>query len=148
MRPSEIKLAEMIIEKYSNSKEKYQEQTKYKSLVDFLNAMENEGGVAVQKAFSQKTLAEFGRLHAAFEFSNDFGAPFERVEVVSYLRLTSEQLVDIKKLASDEKKGLKASISELNESTFKTLAAVLSSPTRSNLEQNFDGVWKLDSWHY
>ena len=146
MSSKEVEIAAAILAKYSTSSQSFKAQEKYKSMLDFLNAMETNGGQEIEASLSQATLAAFGRMHAAFEFDNDFGVPFEKQSVVSYLQLTPTQLEQIKSTAKVENATLQTQIAELNERTFQTLCASLGPESRTRMNELFKDVWKLGRW--
>ncbi len=146
MSSKEVQIAAAILAKYSTSTQSFKAQEKYKSMLDFLNAMETNGGQEIEASLSQATLASFGRMHAAFEFDNNFTVPFEKESVVAYLQLDPTQLEQIKSTAKDENAALQKQIAELNERTFQTLCASLGPESRARMNEFFKDVWKLGRW--
>ena len=147
MSPKELKGAEAILLKYGDtSSQAFERQDEFKSMIDFLNALERRGGQEIEKLLSPALLAAFGQQHAAYEFENDFAAPFRKPDVVTFLQLTQAELAEIQSAADEERIKLDQAVAALNEEAFATLCSSLPEERRELIQAQFKDVWKFSSW--
>lgn len=101
----------------------------------------------LKEVLSKPTLLVYARMHAAYEFDNDFSAPFAKKELVEYLQLSPEQLAEVRSVAAKERVSWLRKKTELNDETFHKLTELLSPNARQKIESVFRDVWKVDVWN-
>ena len=79
---------------------------------------------------------------ASDEFESNFSGPFAQPELIAYLKLPAESVVEIKIVAAREKVALQDELSEMNFQIFEALCIRLSREPQQRMRELFADVWK------
>jgi hypothetical protein len=120
----------------------FHSQTKYKSILEFGNALAEEGFQELSKILTKDQMLCAARAQAGGEFAGNPLATLSRERMIAFLKLTENDAESIRAVARKETERHEALVRKLNQTTFDDIRRSLPEAAQQKLQLVFAGVWE------